>query len=433
MNAGRSRPLASLVAPRRHTAEDGPAVAYMVSRFPLVTETFVFRELNAVADRVTFPIELFALRPGRGGTVHAMATMWLPVVRTASIARGCGELVQLTVTRPRVVMRVIRDVVSDYARDPRALVKALAVVVLAASFVPAARRARVAHIHAHFAALPAEAAWALAAFTDATYSITAHAYDLFVSTRGLDRRVGGARFVACISDYNRRFLKARKAGVECPLVHCGVPTRELRRPPHAPRADSTRLIMVSSFQPKKGHAVLIDALSRSSALRSLRLHLVGAGPLEPAIRNQVLASGLEGRVTFHGDQPEDAVLRIVAGSDVLVQPSVVAPDGDMDGIPNTLIEAMALGIPVVTTSLSGIPELVIDGVTGVVVRPGDPEALAAGIQRVIEDPEAARKRAAAGLAKVSAEFDIADSAATMASLLERCLMRDHGERPRMEI
>ena len=106
-------------------------------------------------------------------------------------------------------------------------------------------------------------------------------------------------------------------------------------------------------------------------------------------------------------------------SDVLVQPSVVAPNGDMDGIPNALIEAMALGIPVVTTSVSGIPELVSDGVTGVVVRPGDPEELAAGLQRVIEDPEAARKRAAAGLATVSAEFDIADSAAAMASLLER--------------
>ena len=108
---------------------------------------------------------------------------------------------------------------------------------------------------------------------------------------------------------------------------------------------------------------------------------------------------------------------MIAGSDVLVQPSVLAANGDMDGIPNTLIEAMALGIPVVTTAVSGIPELVIDGVTGVVVEPGDPEDLAAGLQRVIEDPEAARKRAAGGLAKVSAEFDIADSAAAMASLL----------------
>jgi glycosyltransferase involved in cell wall biosynthesis len=99
----------------------------------------------------------------------------------------------------------------------------------------------------------------------------------------------------------------------------------------------------------------------------------------------------------------------------------------MDGIPNTLIEAMALGIPVVTTAVSGIPELVIDGVTGVVVEPGDPEDLAAGLQRVIEDPEAARKRAAGGLAKVSAEYDIADSAAAMASLLERVLERDGSE------
>jgi glycosyltransferase involved in cell wall biosynthesis len=179
--------------------------------------------------------------------------------------------------------------------------------------------------------------------------------------------------------------------------------------------------MVSRFQPKKGHTVLVEALRSSDALQSVRLDLVGTGPLEPAIKSLVLAAGLEDRVTFHGDQPECAVRRMVADSDVLVQPSVVAPNGDMDGIPNTLIEAMALGIPVVTTSVSGIPELVRDGVTGVVVRPGDPEELAAGLQRVIEDPEAARKRAAAGLATVSAEFDIENSAAAMASLLGRVL------------
>ena len=384
----------------------------------------MLRELNAVADRVAFPIELFALRPGRGSTLHSMATSWLPGVQMASISRGCRELLRLTVTRPRVVARVIRDVVHDYAREPRELVKALAVVVLAASFVPAVRRGRVAHIHAHFAAHPAEAAWALAAFTEASYSVTAHAYDLFVNTRGLDRRVSGARFVVCISEYNRRFLKARcNGGVEFPLVHCGVPTREMRRPAHAPDAQSTRLIMVSSFQPKKGHAVLVKALQGSPALESVRLDLVGTGPLEPTIKGLVVAAGLDDRVTFHGDQPEDAVRRMVADSDILVQPSVVAPNGDMDGIPNTLIEAMALGIPVVTTSVSGIPELVIDGVTGVVVRSGDHEELAAGLQRVIEEPEAARKRAAAGLARVSAEFDIAHSAATMASLLEGVLER----------
>ena len=403
---------------------NGPAVAYMVLRFPVVTETFVLRELTAVADRVAFPVELFALRPGRGGAVHPMAKRWLPVVRIGSIARGCLELLRLAVARPRVVARVVRDVLVDCGRDPRALANGLAVVVLAASLVPAVRRRHVAHIHAHFATQPAEAAWVLAAFCDVNYSITAHAYDLFLDTRGLDRRVGGARFVACISEYNRRFLRGRNPRLQYPLVHCGVPTRELRRPPRAPDAESTRLIMVSSFQAKKGHAVLVEALRSSSALRSVRLDLVGTGPLEPAIRSLVLAAGLGDRVTFHGDQPEDAVRRMVARSDILVQPSVVAPDGDIDGIPNTLIEAMALGVPVVTTAISGIPELVMDGETGVVVRPGDPEELAAGLRRVVEDPGGATRRAAAGLTKVSTEFDIADSAEAMASLLERALYSD---------
>jgi colanic acid/amylovoran biosynthesis glycosyltransferase len=412
------------VTRRGRNAANGPAVAYLVLRFPLITETFVLRELNAVVQQVAFPVELFALRPGRAGAMHPMATRWLAVVEIASVARGCRELLRLAARRPRVVARVIRDVLLDFSGDPRAQANGLAVVILAASLVPAIRQRQVTHIHAHFATEPAEAARILAAFSGVTYSVTAHAYDLFVDTRGLDRRIRGARFVACISEYNRRFLMARNRRLQYPLVHCGVPTREMRRPPRALDATAPRLIMVSSFQPKKGHAVLIEALRGSSALRPIHLDLVGTGPLEPKIRSLVYAAGLEDRVTFHGDRPEEAVRRMVAGSDILVQPSVVAPDGDMDGIPNTLIEAMALGVPVVTTSLSGIPELVIDGVTGLVVKPGDPGALAAGLQALIENPDAARSRAAAGLDKVSAEFDIAESAAAMASLLEGALEPD---------
>jgi colanic acid/amylovoran biosynthesis glycosyltransferase len=404
-------------------------VAYLVTRFPVITETFILRELGAVAERVEFPIEVLALRPGRRGAVHSAAAQWLAVVQMGSIARGTRESLRMVVTRPKVVGRVVRTLLSDYGRDPAALVKSLALFVLAASFVPVIRRRGIAHLHAHFATEPAEAAWILAAFTGVTYSITAHAYDLFMDTRGLDRRTGGAQFVACISEYNQRFLHGRDPALECPLVHCGVETRGMRRPPHAPNPESTRVVMVSSFQPKKGHAVLIEALRRSPALRQTRLDLVGTGPLQPEIKALVTAAGLKGRVNFLDDQPEDAVRRIVAGSDVLVQPSVVAPDGDMDGIPNTLIEAMALGIPVVTTSLSGIPELVIDGVTGVVVSPEDPDELAAGLRKVIDDPEAARRRALAGLAKVEAEFDIACSAAAMASLLERSLDRARCVRP----
>jgi glycosyltransferase involved in cell wall biosynthesis len=404
-----------------HDIGTGSAVGYMVLRFPVLTETFVLRELDAVADQAAFPVELFALRRGRRGAVHPMAGRWLAVVQIASIGRGLLELLRLAVARPRLVARVTRHVVTDHAADRRALLNGLAVVVLTASLVPEIRRRHVAHIHAHFASLPAEAAWVLAQLAGVTYSITAHAYDLFIEAHGLDRRTRGARFVACISEYNRSLLQARDGDLECPLVHCGVPTGEMRRPARAPNAESTRLIMVSSFTAKKGHAVLIEALRSSQALRSVRLDLVGTGPLEPAIRSLVRAVGIEERVSFHGDQPEDEVRRMVAGSDVLVQPSVLAPDGDMDGIPNTLIEAMALGIPVVATSVSGIPELVIDSVTGVLVGPGDPAELAAGLQRVIDDPEAARRRADAGLAKVSAEFDIARSAAAMVALLDRSL------------
>src|SRR3954453_4021034 len=103
--------------PARKTANGSP-VAYMVLRFPLVTETFVVRELSAVADQAAFPLELFALRPGGADAVHPTAKRWLAIVRIASVPRGCLELLRLAVTRPRVVTRVIRDMLIDYRRDP---------------------------------------------------------------------------------------------------------------------------------------------------------------------------------------------------------------------------------------------------------------------------------------------------------------------------
>src|SRR3954454_6194457 len=136
----RAMRVASATRPPARKAANGSPVAYMVLRFPLVTETFVVRELSAVADQVAFPVELFALRPGRGGAVHPTANRWFATLQIASFARGCLELLRLAVTRPRIVARVIRDVLADYSRDPRALVKGLAVVILAASFVPAIRR-----------------------------------------------------------------------------------------------------------------------------------------------------------------------------------------------------------------------------------------------------------------------------------------------------
>ena len=105
----------------------------MVLRFPLVTETFVLRELNAVADRLAFPGRAICTAAGPRQHHALDGNSWLPVVQTASIARGCGELLRLTVTRPRAVARVIGDVLSDYARDPGELVHGLAAVVLAAS------------------------------------------------------------------------------------------------------------------------------------------------------------------------------------------------------------------------------------------------------------------------------------------------------------
>jgi hypothetical protein len=152
----------------------------------------------------------------------------------------------------------------------------------------------------------------------------------------------------------------------------------------------------------------------------LDLDLVGDGPLRSSLEDQAKALGIENLVHFHGAVEVERAMGIVAGADLVVMPSVVLADGRRDGIPVALMEAMAVGVPVVASAVSGIPELVRDGETGLLVAPEDPEVLAGAVESVLDDPEAAAVRAAAGRELVEAEYDIHASGAGMIEIWQRC-------------
>jgi colanic acid/amylovoran biosynthesis glycosyltransferase len=163
--------------------------------------------------------------------------------------------------------------------------------------------------------------------------------------------------------------------------------------------------------------VLLRALgSGGGAVDRIQLSLIGGGELLGELERLVDRLGLGGRVRFLGPRREDDVIEHLDASDLFVLPSVISQDGQMEGLPNVLIEALACGLPVVTTRLSGIPELVEDGVIGALAEPGDPESLRAALQRVLDDPEAAQRWAQAGRARVEEEFDIQRSSSVLASL-----------------
>jgi glycosyltransferase involved in cell wall biosynthesis len=395
-------------------------IAYIVSRFPDPSETFVLREMNAVAARRDTEVELFVLFAPKHPFVHPDAERWIPRAHRSSLAGALGGTLWWLVRRPLTLLHALAEVTVSHARDPARLLRALVTCAVAAGHARTMRRLRIEHVHAHFATYPALAAWLASRLTGAPYSFTAHAHDIFLDQLHLRTLVREAKHVAVISEFNRAFLDPYRSGARTPVsvVHCGVAPASYPFRARIPPADgAVHALCVATLNEIKGHAVLLDALaSGGEALERVELALIGSGPLEPALREQARRLGLDGRVRFLGTLEEPRVAAELGRSDLFVLASVAAPSGRMDGIPVALIEALAAGVPVVASRLSGIPELVRDGETGLLAEPGDARDLARAIAAVLEDPHAAAERARAGRRLVEAEFDIERSADAMLEL-----------------
>jgi glycosyltransferase involved in cell wall biosynthesis len=393
-------------------------VAYLVSRFPHVSETFILRELNAVAAEPGMEVVLCSLFPPVDGTVHAAAREWVPRLHRASPLHGLRDVLFWTLRRPVRMTATIAAIAWGYAGRPRLLVRALATVPLAASHARMLMSSGVEHVHAHYATYPALAAWITWRLAGVEYSFTAHAHDLYVDRHFLARKLADARYAVTISEYNRRLLAAEHASTRVHVVRCGIEVSRYTFRPRVPAADgAVRALCVASLQEYKGHAVLLEALARGGpALARLELDLVGDGRLRTALERQAAWTGLAGRVRFHGSLTEDEVRALLGEASLFVMPSTVARDGQMDGLPVALIEALACGLVVVSTNLSGIPELVEDGVTGFLAQPGDAESLAGALRRALS-PAAASLQPHRGRRRIEQEYDVARNAHRLCELL----------------
>jgi glycosyltransferase involved in cell wall biosynthesis len=381
-------------------------VAYLVSRFPTVTETFVLREFSAVAAEGV-EVELHALFGTNDAIVQPDAEPWVERLQRPGPGEGARALGAYLLRRPRRTLSTIATVVAGHARRPSLLVRALATVPLAAAHARRFERERVDHVHAHFANYPTLAAWVAHRLAGVSYSFTPHAHDLFVHQAMLARKAADAAFVVAISDYNRRFL-LEQAGprISVPIVRYGIdPARFPFRVRPANGDGPPRIACVARLLAYKGHAVLLRAVADAPApLAGAELELVGDGPLRAELEREVGALGLRDRVRFHGAVPEPVVAEVLARADVFALPSVISPDGDREGIPNALIEAMAAGLPAVSTYHSGVPELIEDGRTGFLAQPGDADDLRATLIRALSEDDPA-PRAEAARAVVEAEFN----------------------------
>lgn len=411
---------------------DRGRIIYIVSRFPKVTETFIANEWAAVSRR--FSTDMAALIRSRELPVHAQSARMLPMVRFVPLLRMATPAAHFfwMKHRPAAYFGALFDVIKAGARkSPIEVAKGLVVFVKSAVVARLVLELKVGHVHAHFANHPATAAWIVHRLSGLPYSFTAHANDLFVIPALLENKVEEAEFVATISDFNRSFLEERvpaAKGIE--VIHCGVDANGFR-PAHGPRPTRRRLICVASLETKKGHAYLLDALARlAQDFPDVQLDLVGDGPERRNILRRARHLGVQSRVRMLGSLPAEEVREALARADVFALASVQLASGRMEGIPVALMEAMASGVPVVAADLSGIAELITDGLTGLLVPPRNPPRLAAAIRRLIQDDSLVEQLVLQGREHVLRHFDVETEAQRLGDLFERSLIHQDALPPR---
>jgi len=436
MSAVLSQPLTEAPAKTPPPESRRLKLAYVVSRFPKPTETFVLSELEALRDR-DVPVEVFPLLSLEQAAVKGGSSLARKVVdlfRPPEPATPKYAAAARWQARARYGKLLSVDAVQSMfgflLQHPVRLISALSSLVfrnlgslryLGSSLVLFPRMVQIArdmqcigitHVHAHFANSAAAAALTIHRLTGLPFSFTAHGSDLHRDQHMLKQKVEEAAFVVCISEFNRHWALEHSApefAEKTKVVHCGVNTG-LFAPSDdaAARRSETalRVLQIGTLHEVKGQAVLLRACA-TLVERGVpfQCEFVGDGPDSEMLQQLVTELGLCQQVTFHGYRPPQEVRELLSSADVLACPSIESSDGRREGIPVVLMEAMACGVPVVASRLSGIPELVESGSEGLLVEPGDPIALANAFEFAANSPQDVSRFAKAARQKVLSQFD----------------------------
>jgi colanic acid/amylovoran biosynthesis glycosyltransferase len=383
--------------------------AYILLRFPDPTETFIFREIIDL-KRLGLPLQVFTLygektehlsaemRAARAD-VHRLGWRALP-----SMIRAIGLWWR---RKPQVVKDLFRAMGRQRWRDIEK--SAENIIALLASF-ELARRLEVEgieHIHAPWASGCATAAWAASKLIGRPFSFTARAWDIYPPDGLIHDKIRDAVLVRTETAANIRHLSIYAEGKldKFRVTYNGVPLRADRDAPVAMRPPY-RLLAMGRFVRKKGFDQLLYAAKLlADAEVDFRLTIAGDGALRWPLKWLAYRLNIADRVHFPGFVPHDEVTQLFAAGDIFIMPCIVAPSGDRDGLPTVILEALAHRVPVITTPVSGIPELIEDGVSGLLVPERNPAAIAAAVQRLIADRETALALAESGRARVREQFD----------------------------
>jgi glycosyltransferase involved in cell wall biosynthesis len=391
-----------------YSARKAGRLGYLVKAFPRVSETFILNEVLEL-ERQGFDLRIYSMidPPER--------------LRHESFQQVRSPISYLPNPLLRSLHRVIADHVRQMWRSPRAYFSALLQAARAGDyelierFTQAGCLARriaeegVTHLHAGFVHSPGSVAWLTSTMTGVPFSLASHAKDLYHSPLELlQKKLASARVVFTCTRYNIAHIKRMAGGhsVHVRHVYHGTDLSRFQFGPYGQTRPAV-VLAVARLVEKKGLDTLVRACAR---LRDkgyeFRCHIVGEGPLRDSLATLIRDLRLENRVRLEGALDQSEVLAWYRKATVMALPCVITVNGDRDGIPNVLIEAAACGVPIVTTPVSGIPELIEDDVTGLLVPPHEPRELARAIEAMFRSPVLRERLRVNARARVVKVFDV---------------------------
>lgn len=392
-------------------------VAYWLPIFPALSETFILNEILELR-RQGLDIAIFSSSKPNEGVVHREAEGLARETYFFSDFRKLSKLKKVWV----YLYVHFCFLISAPFRYFKTLWFAYTVgkfkyiffgFRVAAYYAFVFKKSNVSHIHVHFADDCCERAMLASMLSGIPYSFTIHAHDVFIKYRLIDEKIKFARFVIAISAYNKKFVKERSRIAnenKIHVIHCGVDLKKMAIFRSNGRSEKRPFVIfsVGRLVETKGFEYLLEAcgILFKKGISDFICKIVGDGLLKRRLEDLSVSLGVAGIVQFLGPLPSDIVFTLLKEADVAVLPSITGKDGNMDGIPVYLMEAMAFEKPVISTYISGIPELAKDG-AGILVKPGDSKTLAAAIEDIYYmDAEARRRMGKRGYEIVEREFNI---------------------------
>jgi len=388
--------------------------AYLFERFPSFGQTFCYREVAELYRQDISP-PIFSIRTPKDEPPQDWDTRIVKRVHYLPEEKELLDDVRQASKKGKLAPEIVAALDewgrrTDFLRLYQAVYVGLRL-----------QEAGIIHVHAHFAGMAARTAFWIAKFFPITFSFTAHANDIFAPSKfeiGLDKLVGAARLVVTETDYAEKFLRERfpERADRIHRVYNGLNLAEFGRATFS--SDPPSIVAIGRLIVKKGFANLIRACALLVERgRSFQCDIYGEGPLEKQLRAQIEELGLRQFVQLPGPKPQHELRARLANASVFILPSVPEPEGGMDNLPTVIMEGMATGLPVVSTRIGGIPEMVIENQTGFLVQPEDAVALAGAMEKVTSDRSLGRKLGQAGYERSQKLFSIEKNVRELCALL----------------